>query len=231
VVEGTKALVTTHEIPALEVEVRQSLLKLTPYTTSNIRSLRRKFSKRIADFTPAAVIELALNLLDQGIPRFFTYELIQFHRPAAKSLNAQKLKKLGAGIKSWVDVDTFACYLSGPAWRERQISTSEIERWANSKDRWWRRAAVVSTVPLNNKARGGRGDVERTLHICRMVVQDRDDMVVKALSWALRELAKRDPSVVESFVRTHADELAPRVIREVRNKLRTGLKNPKKEGR
>jgi 3-methyladenine DNA glycosylase AlkD len=55
---------------------------------------------------------------------------------------------------------------------------------------------------------------------------DRDDMVVKAMSWALRELAKREPEIAARFVRTHEDRLASRVRREVRNKLATGLKNP-----
>jgi 3-methyladenine DNA glycosylase AlkD len=56
---------------------------------------------------------------------------------------------------------------------------------------------------------------------------DRDDMVVKAVSWALRELAKKEPKAVEAFVKKHNKQLAPRVLREVRNKLTTGLKNPK----
>ena len=98
--------------------------------------------------------------------------------------------------------------------------------WTHSKDRWWRRAAVVSTVPLNTKARGGSGDAARTLKICETLIADRDDMVVKAMSWALRALATRDPKAVRRFLRTHGNALAPRVVREVNNKLNTGLKNP-----
>lgn len=61
-------------------------------------------------------------------------------------------------------------------------------------DRWvWRRAVSVSTVPLNMKSRGGIGDPQRTLAVCDLLIADRDDMVVKALSWALRELAEREP--------------------------------------
>jgi 3-methyladenine DNA glycosylase AlkD len=59
------------------------------------------------------------------------------------------------------------------------------------------------------------------------VLDDKDDMVVKALSWALRELAKRDPQSVRAFILEHEPRLAPRILREVRNKLNTGLKNPK----
>jgi 3-methyladenine DNA glycosylase AlkD len=54
-------------------------------------------------------------------------------------------------------------------------------------------------------------------------------MVVKAMSWALRELSKRDPKAVQLFVTKHQAQLAPRVKREVANKLRTGLKTPKKK--
>lgn len=144
-----------------------------------------------------------------------------------KSLNSRKLRLLGQGIDSWAAVDTFACYLSGPALREGNISDSTIISWYRSKDRWWRRAAIVSTVPLNNKARGGLGDSERTLAICRLAIDDRDDMVIKALSWALRELAKRDERSVEGFITNNKALLAPRVLREVENKLKTGLKNPK----
>jgi 3-methyladenine DNA glycosylase AlkD len=81
---------------------------------------------------------------------------------------------------------------------------------------------------LNNKARGGQGDAMRTLAICNLVVDDREDMVVKALSWSLRELAKRDRRSVKKFLDEKQTHLARRVVREVNNKLNTGLKNPRK---
>jgi len=67
--------------------------------------------------------------------------------------------------------------------------------------------------------------------VCRLLATDRDDMVVKALSWGLRELAKRDPESVRRFLAEREDVLAPRVLREVRNKLTTGLKNPRPRSR
>ena len=69
--------------------------------------------------------------------------------------------------------------------------------------------------------------MERTLEVCRRVVSDRDDMVVKAISWALRSLVPWDPTAVTDFLHTHDAELAPRIKREVNQKLRTGLKNPR----
>jgi len=143
-------------------------------------------------------------------------------------MGARELEEFGNGMASWDAVDCFSCFLAGPAWQARQVPDSLIHGWARSPDRWWRRAALVATVGLNRAARGGRGEAlgaaRRTLRICRMLVEDRDDMVVKALSWALRELAKGDPRAVREFLAK--EPVAARVAREVRNKLTTGLKNP-----
>jgi 3-methyladenine DNA glycosylase AlkD len=146
-------------------------------------------------------------------------------------LNEARLRQLGRGLANWGEVDAFACYLSGPAWREGQVRDSVVHRWAVSTYRWWRRVAVVSTVALNNTARGGSGDTVRTLAVCELVKGDSDDMVRKALSWALRELARKDPDTVRAFVRSNEGGLAARVVREVRNKLETGLKNPRRTAR
>ena len=78
------------------------------------------------------------------------------------------------------------------------------------------------------KTRGGHGDARRTLAICEMLAGDHDDMVVEAMSWALRELVPWDPNAVDRFLSDNDDRLAARVKREVRNKLRTGRKNPRK---
>ena len=84
----------------------------------------------------------------------------------------------------------------------------------------------MSTVALNVRSQGGAGDVPRTLAICRLLADDHDDMVAKALSWALRALVVHDAKAVQSFLNDHAEVLAARVKREVKSKLKTGLKNP-----
>jgi len=60
------------------------------------------------------------------------------------------------------------------------------------------------------------------------LIADRDDIVYKALSWALRELAKKNPAAARKFLERHRKGMAAQVVREVQNKLTTGLKNPQK---
>jgi len=221
--------VSQPSIEHLEDEIVRRIEMLANPDTQSLRGIRREFSKKLAGYPPQFVISLALKLIRSGsVPRFLAYELVQNNAAAIKNLNARSLQELGEGIASWGAVDCFACYVSGLAWREGSVSDVVLVRWAKLPDRWWRRAALVSTVPLNSRAQGGRGDTYKTLKICSMLVDDRDDMVVKALSWALRELSKRDPKAVRTFLAENRSRLAPRVLREVNNKLQTGLKNPRR---
>jgi len=216
-------------VQALAEEIDERLSNLPGAGAEALREVRREFSRRLKDAAPHVVIELAALLLE--VPRikyrFIAYELIHHHPSALSRLTAWQLEQLGRGIASWAAVDCFGIYLAGPVWRERHVPNGLIHGWARSADRWWRRAALVSTVPLNSKARGGNGDTYRTLQVCRLLERDRDPMVVKALSWALRELSKRDPRAVREYLARRRDVLPARVLREVSNKLATGTKNPK----
>ena len=199
-------------------------------TARTLHALRRRFSKQLDGRDGRDVILIALRLVEFDEPacRFMGYALIYHHPDASENLRPKTIERLGRGIDSWGDVDVFAGYISGPAWRAKRLTDDYIHRWARSRDRWWRRAALVSTVPLNRKSLGGTGDTLRTLRVCRLLVDDPDDMVVKALSWALRELVRHDAKSVRKFLSTHKDVLAARILREVNNKLSTGVKNPRR---
>lgn len=142
-------------------------------------------------------------------------------------MDDEAISSLAAGLNGWGNVDAFARSLSGPAWAHGLVSDNLIEGWSRDADRWLRRTALVSTVALNRPADGGKGDAPRTLAICSRLVNDHDDMIEKALSWALRELGKRDTNSVKLFLAEFEDQLGARVRREVANKLVTGLKNPR----
>jgi 3-methyladenine DNA glycosylase AlkD len=210
-------------------EIDAEIRALPVQNTPNQRAIRRKYSRKLKQAGPEHVLNVARELLNTYGYRGLPYELIRYHGAAFQSIGEAELEELGQGIDSWWSVDSFARTLAGPAWLKGQVSDELIRKWAHSEDRWWRRAALVSTVALNMRSRGGGGDVPRTLEVCRLLVADHDDMVVKALSWALRELVVHDPDAVDEFLSQYEDALAARVKREVRNKLTTGLKNPRRK--
>jgi 3-methyladenine DNA glycosylase AlkD len=189
-----------------------------------LRAVRKRWSARLAAAGGREVLDLARALAPVIGPRFIAYELVRHHPGALALVDRAVAEELAGRLETWGAVDAFASLLSGPAWATGALGDDDVHAWAASPDRWWRRAALVTTTGLNTRSRGGRGDTARTLAVCALLAGDRDDMVVKALSWALRELVWHDPAAVRRFVEGH--DVAARVRREVTNKLGTGHKNP-----
>jgi hypothetical protein len=213
--------------------VDRTLPRLAGAATAAVRAERRRWSKALRGLPPRRVVDLALDVARSGgdLRRWIACELVQRHPGAHETLARADLDVLGAALASWQAVDTFAVYVAGPAWRLGRLSDAEVLRWTRSNDRWRRRAALVATVPLNAPAHGGTVDARRTLAVCDALLDDRDDMVVKAMSWALRELGKRDPASVRRYVAARGTRLAARARREVGNLLRAGTKSGKRSRR
>lgn len=191
-----------------------------------MRQVVRQFAAELADRPPAAVLAVADALVEGGTSegRQVGYELVARRPDAMARLTPTRVRRLGRGNDNWASVDGFATCLAGPAWRQGWVTDAEVQRWATSSDRWWRRTALASTVALNVAARGGAGDTRRTLMVCEKVAADPHPMIAKALSWALRSLAPHDPRAVRAFLAKHRATLPAIVVREVTTKLDTGRK-------
>ena len=145
-------------------------------------ALRRAFARSLRKAPPAFVLEVARELFAAGASPGHAWVLLNLHQGAFALLDEAEVEALGQGIEGWGRVDGYSRLVAGPAWLRGQVSDEAIHRWARSEDRWWRRAALVSTVALNVRSHGGTGDVARTLEVCRMLVDDHDDMIVKQKS-------------------------------------------------
>jgi hypothetical protein len=200
-------------------------LREIPRRAAPLRAERRQISRELAGADRGTVLRVALGLIEEGVPRFVAYEIVTFHQPTRETLRPSDIMRLSRGLSHWGDIDSFACFITGPAWRAGRVSDARVRKWTRSRDWTWRRVAAVSTVPLNSRARGGTGDAKRTLMICRALLADPHDLVQKAVSWALRELAKRDPESVRRFLAVNRARMSARVRREVESKLATGRKN------
>ena len=215
-------------LPVADVvsRIHHDLAPLSASSVSAVREVRRRHAKELAQQDAPTIMAVATALFDAGTwpARLVACELVNGRRDVRQRLSVAMVERWAKGLADWGSIDLYGVTVAGVAWREARIQDERVMRWAHSDDRWRRRLALVSTVPLNSRARGGNGDATRTLAICRTLIDDRDDMVVKALSWALRELAKRDRESVRRFMRKEDARLASRVRREVTSKLETGYK-------
>jgi len=203
---------------------RRAIRALIVVNTPAMRSVRRRWSTILKAEAADYVLRFAASMLKEGTwaARLLSYECVANHPEAFAALNDALIESLAAGLADWGSIDLFGVTLTGPAWREGKLSTTRVRSWARSPDRWRRRLALVSTVRLN--VHGRSSDSKRTLDICSRLLKDRDPMVVKALSWALRALAKCDQDSVQHFMAANGETVPALVRREVRNQLVAGTK-------
>lgn len=202
-------------------ELRRALDDLPRRDTPSVRSIRKRYSILFAKESSAEVLRFVRSVLDSASwpERVVAWEVLASHAAAFGFLNDNLVEEMAQGLSDWGSVDLFGVTVLGQAWRQGLVTDSKILEWARSPDRWRRRLALVATVPLNSRARGGSGDAARTLRVCSLLLGDLDEMVVKAMSWSLRELAKRDPRAVKKFLLKNGEQLPARVKRDVLNKL------------
>jgi 3-methyladenine DNA glycosylase AlkD len=201
--------------------------KVMGVTNPDIKALLKEIRAKYGPGSPRAWIDLCKALVATGVfeCQVLAYEMIGRDRKLLEALEYRDLSELGRHLDNWASVDHYTVGIFGVLWGRGVVKDSHIDKLLESDSFWDRRVAVVSTVALNLKSRGGKGDTPRTIAVCERVVDERQDMIQKALSWALRELSKRDREAVLAFLERYELRLANRVVREVNHKLDFGTKN------
>lgn len=98
-------------------------------------------------------------------------------------------------VNNWDLVDLSSHKILGEWIAEDGRDASVLYDLAKSKNLWERRIAIVSTFAFI-----GRGIFGDTLKIAEMLIGDDQDLIHKAVGWALREVGKREPAVLEKFL-------------------------------
>jgi 3-methyladenine DNA glycosylase AlkD len=119
----------------------------------------------------------------------------------------------------WDYVDEIAIHKVGPIVGEFPTQMKkEMLAFSKSSDIWKRRTSIICQIALKE-----RTDLD-FLYQCIEPSMDSDEFFLrKAIGWALRQIAWRDPKEVVRYVRTNKDRLSPLSKREaLKNILRSG---------
>lgn len=110
-------------------------------------------------------------------------------------------------VTDWASCDGLSTAVLGPQLVTDGKRMQRTFLWAQSKNRWCRRAAAVSLIPAARQ-----GLYTRTVfRLARRLYRDPDDMVQKGVGWLLKETSKaRRPAVVSFLLGIKKD--APRLV-------------------
>jgi len=107
-------------------------------------------------------------------------------------------------LNNWDLVDLTAYKVWGGYLLHHQEKRKDLYRLVKSKNLWERRLAVVATMALIKA-----GQFKEILELSVILLNDKEDLMHKAVGWMLREVGKKDKRVLVDFLQEYA-ALLPR---------------------
>jgi 3-methyladenine DNA glycosylase AlkD len=112
-------------------------------------------------------------------------------------------------INNWAKCDGFCNHALGDYFQLYPHQVTILYQWAQSHNRWMRRASAVSLIL---PARKGMF-LEDVFKICDILLLDKDDLVQKGYGWLLKEESRKHQEEVFNYVTTHKQHMPRTALR------------------
>ncbi len=118
-------------------------------------------------------------------------------------------------LTNWANTDGLSTWLIAEAVRLDPSLVGRLLDWTGSGNRWRRRAAAVSLVPIAR-----RGEMlEQVFETADRLMTNGDDMVQKGVGWLLKEASREHPEEVQEYLLRWREETSALVLRYASEKL------------
>lgn len=129
-----------------------------------------------------------------------------------------------AFINNWDLVDASAEYIVGAFLNDRPKKL--LLDLARSSSLWERRIAMLATFGYIKA-----GAMEWPLKIATRLLEDKEDLIHKAVGWMLREIGSRDPKAEQAFLKEHYRTMPRTMLRYAIEKFPAALRRKYLEGK
>lgn len=119
-------------------------------------------------------------------------------------------------MNNWDLVDATAPKILGNWLVENRDERVTLDRLAASEVLWERRVAALATFSLIKN-----DEFEEIIRMAERLMNDRHDLIHKAVGWMLREMGKHDFRQLEMFLKNHAQVMPRTMLRYSIEKLST----------
>jgi len=173
-------------------------------TVPNIRKIAKKFSQEIS---LKELVELIRNPIHEVRLCALIILVNKYKKEDSEKIYQYYLKHLNS-VNNWDLVDTSAPYIVGDYLYKNQKKSKILLEFSQSENLWIRRISIVSTLTFikNN-------EFNQTLKIANLLIYDDHDLIHKAVGWMLREIYKRDESLIKQFLRQNYAQIPRTTLR------------------
>jgi 3-methyladenine DNA glycosylase AlkD len=110
---------------------------------------------------------------------------------------------------NWATTDSICGSLIGPLLVAHPELAGRVAGWSRDRNLWVRRASIVGLIPLARK-----GDaLDAVYSVAARLHEDREDLIQKAVGWALREAGKTDMNRLEGYLRRNGPRMPRTTVR------------------
>jgi 3-methyladenine DNA glycosylase AlkD len=183
-------------------------------TMTQSNELAKKYYPRVKGDLEAAMV-LSETLLETGNLTLAGVGLEILDRFRRK-LGPQHMERFDGWVdhlNNWANTDMLATHMIAVSLAGDSSQVQRLMAWTGSGNRWRRRAAAVSLVPLARKGLL----LEEALRLSDRLMEDEDDMVQKGVGWLLKEASRSHPEEIRRYLlgwRTRAPALVLRIASE-----------------
>lgn len=174
----------------INVPAQRNLAK--KYASLSFRDIRTLLQSNIHEYRLVAllILQIQFNKASERTRK----QIFDFYLKHKKNIN------------NWDLIDLSAQYIIGSFLVDKDRAV--LYRLARSDVVWDRRIAVISTFAFIRN-----DDFKDTLRISTILLQDKHDLIQKAVGWMLREVGKRDVSILEKFLNQHYKSMPRTMLR------------------
>ncbi|MBT3225202.1 MAG: DNA alkylation repair protein [Calditrichaeota bacterium] len=174
----------------------------------------RKQVKKYKDIS----LEIISNLLKSSYHEVRLFAVLMLVRKFSNGDDREKSKIYSLYMNStkyvnnWDLVDSSASYIVGAYLADKD--KQPIYDMAKSESLWERRISIMSTFHFirNN-------DFSDALKISEILIDDREDLIHKAVGWMLREIGNRSLAIEEEYLKEHYKKMPRTMLRYSIEKL------------
>jgi len=195
----------------------------------DLRQIVRAWRRTHKDVVAEDLLALAEALWDgqSREERMLALELLRHYPQYIPGLAWSSFERCRRDLDNWELTDVLGVGVVGP-WVLDDVDAraQHLRDLIADEDVWSRRLGLVGAIGLNRARKDARFP-KPTFALMDQVKEERHPMITKAVSWMLRDLSKKHPDRVAAYLEVNRDVLAAHIVREVDNKLKTGLKSGK----